>query len=358
MKHFTISIVLASIIVFTSCEKEVKIEAENNVDIAKNEIITIEEDLVSEWNETDNVDSPAFWMDSTNQWVIATMKEANGLIIYDANSAKEIKRIGKTGKGEVEFDRPNGIWVIDNLAFIVERDNHRIQVLSIPDFRFMGFIAQDKLIKPYGIYIYKDNNKYQLYVTDNYEFEEDIIPADSLLGKRVLHYSITLHNEKIKSEFVRYIGEKSGNGVIKVAESIFADEYNNRLLIAEELEENTHIKVYELNSGKFSGVTVGEGLFKYQAEGIALIKCDGNKGFWICTDQNTGDNTFHVFDRISFEYITSFKSKTTQNTDGVWLTQNSFDGFEKGAFIPVNNDGGIGIFSLSSLLDTLKISCK
>lgn len=98
-----------------------------------------------------------------------------------------------------------------------------------------------------------------------------MIPTDSLLDKRVLNYKVSLEGGKITSEFIRYIGETSGMGVIKVAESIFADEFNDRLLIAEELEENTHIKVYSLNTGEFTGVTIGEGLFKYQAEVIALI---------------------------------------------------------------------------------------
>lgn len=350
---------LSSILIATmSCNQKETPQQEQASTEKADTIMVIEESVNSEWNEADNVDSPAFWQGDGNYWIIATMKESDGLIIYDARTAEIIKKVGKSGSNELEFKRPNGIWVIDNMVFVVERDNHRIQVLSLPDFKFMGFIAADKLIKPYGMYIYNENESYNLFVTDNYEFEEDVIPADSLLGKRVLNYKVTVKNGKISSEFIRFIGETSGDGVIKVVESIFADENNNRLLIAEELEEDTHIKVYDLSTGKYAGITIGKGLFKYQAEGIALIKCDGNKGFWICTDQNTGDNTFHIFDRISFEHITSFKSKTTQNTDGVWLTQESFPGFETGAFIPVNNDGGIGIFNLGELMEQIGINCE
>jgi hypothetical protein len=51
----------------------------------------------------------------------------------------------------------------------------------------------------------------------------------------------------------------------------------------------------------------------------------------------------------------AFKSKTTQNTDGVWLTQQAFPNFPKGAFIPVHDDGGIGVFDLKMILDTLNL---
>lgn len=42
----------------------------------------------------------------------------------------------------------------------------------------------------------------------------------------------------------------------------------------------------------------------------------------------------------------------------MWLTQESFPRFEKGAFIPVNKDGGIGIFNLSQLMDKIGINCN
>lgn len=250
----------------------------------------------------------------------------------------------------MEFDRPNGIWVADDMVFVVERDNHRIQVLTLYEFKFVGFIGEDKLIYPYGISIYKDNGKYQVYITDNYENEQatndlEEIPADSLLGKRVLHYTMTIENGIGQSEFVRYIGETTKKGAIRITESIFTDPIHNILLLAEEDERNTHIKIYSLDKGEYTGKTIGEGMFNYQAEGIALIDCGNGEGFWICTDQYTGDNTF-------------FKSGATQNTDGIWLTQEFYQGFPKGSLIAVNNDGGIGIYDLQMLMNELNISCK
>ena len=52
------------------------------------------------------------------------------------------------------------------------------------------------------------------------------------------------------------------------------------------------------------------------------------------------------------------KSETTQNTDGVWLAQVEPDGYPMGIFIPVHDDGGIGIFSIEKLFEELKLKCK
>ncbi len=100
--------------------------------------------------------------------------------------------------------------------------------------------------------------------------------------------------------------------------------------------------------------TIGKGIFQYETEGIALFKnnyANGN-GAWICTDQEPKDNTFLLFDRKTLDFIGGFKSDMVQNTDGVWLTHNShprYPGFPSGAFIAVNDDGGIGVILLDSL---------
>lgn len=352
-----IVIVLISIL-FISCNKNKdEVTTEKETQKNKDSVLIIKEDFVSKWNENDNVDSPAFYQNGEDEWIIATMKESDGLIIYDANDGSTIKKIGKSGAGEVEFERPNGIWVINDLALIVERDNHRVQVLSLPDFKFLGFIGADKLIRPYGLCVFEYENGYELYVTDQYETEDEKIPADSELGERVHHYNFNITEGKLAYDFVRYLGEISGKGALRTVESIFADPNHNNLMIAEETEEYTHIKIYDLEKGTYKN-SIGEDLFKYQAEGIALYDCGNNEGFWFLTDQHEGNNTFHIFDRKTLEYITSFKSKTTQNTDGVWLTQTSYGKFPAGAFIAVHNDGGIGLFDLRRLMKELDINCK
>jgi 3-phytase len=340
-----------------SCGGDKKPVQKVNTDEDKNELIKLKPDILSNWNEDDNIDSPAFYKDKSGAYVVATAKSTHQLVVYNAKNGKEVRRIGNLGSELGQFNRPNGVWIYGELCFVVERDNKRIQVLRLPDFEPMLSIGEDRLSKPYGLTVFRKDGKFHLYVTDNYEYEEDVIPADSLLDKRVLHYTFAYNNKDILDlEFVKYIGAKEGEGVLKVVESIYADPVNNNLLIAEELEGkgNTCIKVYDLE-GNFKK-TVGLNLFESQAEGLALIRC-GQKGYWISTDQSYDKNIFHFFDRTSFELIGSFESENLSNTDGIWITQESFDVFSQGAFIAVNNDGGIGVWNLGPLLFQLGISC-
>jgi len=347
---FSLSLILLS----CTKQEEVIIQEEPSIPV-------IEENWVSAWDENDNVDSPAFWLAPDGQaWVISTMKSGNGLLVHNASTGEEINRIGSFGTELGQFSRPNGIWIIDDLVVIVERDNRRVQVLSLPDFTPIAHFGEDLLIKPYGLSIYKSDLGYELYITDNYETPDEKTPPAEELDKRVLHFRFNNDDAGFKYEFVRYIGETSGEGVLKVVESIYADYENNTLLIAEEEEglEKTYILVYDLTSGKYTGKTIGKGVFLSQAEGIAIYDCGNGEGFIVATDQNKGENTFHFFDRKTYEHLGGFLSKVTQNTDGIWLTQSPFEGFPAGAFFAIHNDGGVSAFDWNVISEALNLQCK
>jgi 3-phytase len=140
--------------------------------------------------------------------------------------------------------------------------------------------------------------------------------------------------------------------VLKVVESIALDMPNRRLLIAEELETGSHIKVYT-PEGKFTGQIVGQGLFPHQAEGIILYACGDSAGYWVATDQDLTVNTFHVFDRATLRHLGSFRGDSTLNTDGIALTQRGFGKFPSGAFYAVHNDGNVAAFSWVAIADAL-----
>lgn len=317
--------------------------------VTKNDIVFIlKEKYQTVRNEKDNVDSPAFWKGENGEaWLISTAKSNDLLIVDDATSGKNIKRFGSIGTELGKFKRPNGIAVVDNLLFVVERDNHRVQVLKLPNLQSVGTFGDSLLLKPYGIFISKEENSYNVYITDNYEFEKDIIPADSLLGKRVQKYFVNYINNKLEVKFLRFIGETKGNGVLRVVESIFGDSQKNILLIAEEDTSRSEIKIYDL-LGKYQDRSFGKGVFKGQIEGIALYE-ENDTGFWIITDQSHNENIFHVFDRETFSHLGAFKGTATTNTDGIWLTKQSFENFVEGAFFAVHNDGNVSAFDLAEI---------
>jgi 3-phytase len=358
MKYLFITI--AIFLISCGAEKNNKKAEETKVETKEesSEMFKIKPDVKSPWDEKDNIDSPAFYQTQEGEnWIIATAKSTDKLFVYNAENGEVIKTVSGEGTELGKMDRPNGIWVHNDLCLVVERNNHRVQVFKLPEFEPLGFIGEDKLMKPYGLTVFEKDNKHHIYITDNYEYEEDVIPADSLLDKRVLHYSFNIEDGKLMDvNFEKYIGETTGDGVLKVVESIYADPKNDNLLICEELEGEgkTCIKLYDLE-GNFKE-NIGLGLFKSQAEGLALVECSDG-GYWISTDQSYDANIFHFLDRNTFELKASFQSDGLSNTDGIWLTQKSFGEFSKGQFIAVNNDGGVGAWDLEKIMTKLNLQC-
>ncbi len=312
--------------------------------------------FMTERDESANIDSPAVWHGPNGEhWVLSTAKEADVIVVFDAASGEELDRIGGEGTDPGQFDRPNGIAVIDDVVVIVERNNRRIQILSLPEFETLEFVGEDELRWPYGLTVFpgEEAGTYALYVTDNYEDEHGEAPADSLLGERVKHFVVSVENGSVQSELVRSFGPTSGDGVLRAVESIYADPATNRLLIAEETEPS-HIKVFTLD-GQFTGRSIGAEHFPNEAEGLALYACPGEEGYWLSTDQGDTSNTFHVFDRETLEFIGSFTGEQIMNTDGIALTQQSFGPFPSGAFYAVHDDQAVGAISWDAIAGALDL---
>jgi 3-phytase len=310
----------------------------------------------TERDTLDNIDSPAVWHGPDGQhWLLSTAKTTDVLVVNDAATGQELRRVGGSGTALGKLDRPNGIFVIDDLALVVERDNHRVQVFRLPAFTSLGVFGDTLLRKPYGLAVYPaaEAGSYAVYVTDNYEMADESVPPDSLLGQRVRQFRVAVGAAGLRAEPVAAFGDTAGPGVLKVVESIAADVPHNRLLIAE-LETASHIKVYTLD-GKFTGQTMDSGLFSHQAEGIILYACGDSSGYWVATDQSLEVNTFHVFDRQSLAHVGSFQGVATLNTDGIALTQRGFGEFPSGAFYAVHNDGNVAAFSWAAIADSLRL---
>lgn len=321
----------------------------------------ISENFHTDRDEGDNVDSPAIWHGPDGQnWLLATAKEGNSIIAYDASDGSFIKRFGDGGSGAGQFERPNGIAVIDDLVLVVERDNQRVQVFRLPEFKSLGYFGseglEDGLILPYGIAIDKTAaNTYELYITDNYNPNLAGYPAEGELEDRIHHFRFTVTGNSIESEQLNIFGEVYNEGALHKVESLWTDREYNRLLIADESYLQRNIKVYDLD-GNFTGKIIPNKYFDSEPEGIALYKCEDGSGYWIMTDQHeTPVNKFQVFDRETLEYIGGFRGEITRNTDGIWLTQKSFGDFEHGAFYPVHDDGSVTAISWAEIAESLSL---
>lgn len=321
--------------------------------------VTLKESFFTERDENDNVDSPTIWNHAdTVNWIVSTAKETDVLLVHDAATGKFIKRACQSGAEPGQLKRPNGIAVIADMAIVVERDNHRVQLFSLPEFNSLGILGAEDLIKPYGLTVFKNpTGVYELYVSDNYETENEEIPADSLLNKRIHHYQFSLKSNTLEWKLVKEFGATSGEGVLKTVESLIADTTYKTLMISDENHAEKNIKIYNL-AGEFTGKILGDGIFKYEPEGIALYQASDSTGYWICTDQSHEANVFHVFDRKTLEHLGGFIGEGTRNTDGVALSQYSFGEFSEGAFYPVHDDGNVSAISWKTISDSLKLSLK
>jgi len=322
---------------------------------ATRDLPVVEEAFITALTPDDNIDSPAAWTAPDGaSWVIATAKATDRLVIYDGDSGETLRSFGTPGTGEGQFNRPNGVAVVDDLLFVVERDNHRVQVLRLPAFDHIATFAADALVKPYGLWVRKLGDGYTVYVTDSYDDGEDaqgndILPALDKLDRRVHRYAMRTDGAGFKVEALGTFGDATPEGALRVVESIWGDPDNDRLLIAEEDETYANeLKVYDLE-GRFAGRTIGRDVFGAQAEGIMLKTCAGGTGWWITTEQGKGRTVFHLFDRQSLAHVGAVTGRTVANTDGIWLHDVASSRFPEGVLYAVHDDQGMVAFDWAQI---------
>jgi 3-phytase len=260
------------------------------------------------------------------------------------------------------------------LLVVVERDGHKAQIVTLPDFKSILTFGTEELKRPYGAAIQKvAHAKYEIFITDNYmdlEFSPKHntmkykkVPEDSKLGKRVHSYAVHINNANHvigKAEIVAKFGATSGPGVLHIVESIMIDEPHNRLLIADEYFKDFNIKIYNLDTKQFSGQLIGHDFkFENDPEGFVLYQCpnDPKQGFYIFTDQLSDLTKFHIVKRSNLEYIGTFTGKETKKTDGVTLTQKQIGKYNQGIFLAVHDDSKVSAFSVSDIMKTFQLNC-
>jgi 3-phytase len=308
------------------------------------EHVVIQETFMTQGNKTDDIDSPAVWHGPQGQhWLIATSKSADKLFIYDAATGDVIKTFGSSGTGPGHFKRPNGIAVVDDLAFIVERDNKRMQILHLPTMQLCG-MTQGDLQHPYGIAVVQHALRtYDVYITDNPG------PKNAETAKKIYQYRVVRAAGGCSINLVRIFGDESGPGALWKVESIAADPAYNRLFIADEHAAHKDIKIYTLD-GNFTGIILGTDLFKTEPEGIALYPSTDIDGYIVATDQDRVNNIFWLFDRATLAEKGSFTGAVVRNTDGIALTHTSFGPFAEGALYAVHDDGTVGAFDWATII--------
>lgn len=318
---------------------------------------TIEEAWISAFDESDNVDSLAYWQDAERSWVLATGKESHQLLVYDAQTGELHQRIAGPGEAPGLLMRPNGIMIEGDLVFVVERDNHRVQAFRLPELETVGTFGADVLRRPYGLTVFPsaEGESLEIYVTDNFDLSATEATSEPRLDQRVWHFRVLRTEDSLRAETVRAFGELEGPGALDKVETILADPELDRLLIAEELDGDQGLVVYTLD-GRFTGEVLGRDAFFHEPEGVALRTCVGATeptGYWIATDQAPDVSYFRVFDRRTFDGLGTFVGPVTANTDGVSQTSDPSARFPRGAFFAVHDDQGVTAFDWRDIAEAL-----
>ena len=114
----------ATLILLTACETRPgeDPDAMGGADVVSSDTspaARLTEAFLTERDELDNVDSPAIWHGPDAQhWLLATAKETDRILAYDAATGRFIQGIGASGTGAGTFERPNGIGVIDDQMLV------------------------------------------------------------------------------------------------------------------------------------------------------------------------------------------------------------------------------------------------
>jgi 3-phytase len=314
----------------------------------------VEERYVTARKPGDNVDSMSVWMNPQGgAWLLATAKETDRIVVYDVATGRELSRHGESGTGPGQLRRPNGIFVAGDLAFVVERDNRRVQVFRLPGFEPVLQFGDVELRYPYGLWIRElGDGRRDVYVSDAYEAPDEGVPPLAELDQRVKVYRVeAAAGGALAARYLRSFGDTGELGALRIVESLWGDVAAGRMLIAEEDESyGSELKVYDLD-GRFTGAIAGREQFVHQAEGIALLACPDGSGFWIAADQHPRANRFHLFDRRTLEHVFTFRGRITNTTDGIWLHQGPLPGFPGGALFASHADAAVSAFDWAEIAE-------
>ena len=296
--------------------------------------VAVAEAFVSEAHENEELDSLATWpTEDGGLWVIATAKATHRLKVFDGDSGDFLREVGTRGSAAGQFNRPNGIAVHGDLVFVVERDNRRVQVLSLPGFEPVGEFGHAELRSPYGLWLHETApGELEVFVTDSFMLGErfDVVPPLEQLDERVRRYRVTVDGAGgLLARDGGSFGSTRPDTALRMVESIAGDAA--------------------------AGRRVPDTSFGAEAEGIALWNCPGGGGYWVAVDQLMPLAEFHLFRRDALTPVGSFRGGTVSYTDGIALHAAPTRAFPGGALYAVHADRAVAAFDLREVVDALRL---
>ncbi|OPZ20792.1 MAG: Alkaline phosphatase precursor [candidate division BRC1 bacterium ADurb.BinA364] len=306
-----------------------------------------------DWPEAE-IDSVAIWMgrDGDSPLLFATDKTGDTVYVCDAQSGELRSALGGSGEEPGRFRRPNGVAVVGDWLFVVERDNARVQMFALPSLEPVLAFGQQQLSLPYGIAAFANGKSIEAFITDNAEPIEGEPPV-----ARVKHFRLRQAGDGWKARHVRSFAEADpAGGIFEAVESILADPLSGRLFVCD--ESVRAIRVFDLE-GNDTGAIVGQGLIQDDPEGLAIAEAPNapGGGWLVVADQGDDMTALRIFTRDGSRYIgAATGNPVLANTDGIALAAESFGLFRGGALYCVHDDLRVQGYAWDDIAEALGLA--
>ena len=156
---------------------------------------------------------------------VAPVKGTDTIVIYDAEKTSEVRKFGASGLEKGQFGTPVDTESLDNLLFVLERSNHRIQVFHLPEMKSFGFFGEDRLTAPARMALYRiENGAYYLYVSDT-------IDRNGESTDYILRFSVSRGVNTIHGTYLKTFGYSPDSGYLNNVQSIDIDQAGKRVLV-------------------------------------------------------------------------------------------------------------------------------
>ncbi|MDZ7268866.1 MAG: phytase [candidate division KSB1 bacterium] len=294
------------------------------------------------------LDSVALWVapNPAETMLFTTDKTENTVLLHNPLTGKFLGRLGSSGTAAGQLRYPNGIAVGYNLRlnntptdvlFVVERDNHRVSLFSLPAKKFLGHFGATELKEPYGIALYWRGSQLQAWITET-----------GTSPDRVYVYNLSANGESLTAQLDFFFNAAG------VLESILIDPVHRRVLLCDE-SEASDVMVYDLKGNLQQ--RFGKGLFVMDPEGMVLYDLGGGNGYLIIADQNASPTEFEVFDRRTLAPLGNFTGETT-GTDGTTLTQAALPDLPNGSFYAVHSDKAVHVYDWGNIAAAMQLATR
>ena len=255
-----------------------------------------------------------YYKEAKEYYLFVMSYEHNKIFILNALSGKYIKSMGGLGDKVGQFDELVDFCIYDDFLIIVEKGNHRVQIFSLPNLQFIGFVGELELTNPScieAIKLKKDNVEYCcLLIGDNLDNKPS-------RGKCFYKFIFELNKESIYDVICNRIEPENDEKILSITSIKYDPQYDN-LYLVDNFAKN--VKIFNFNC-KLKNVILND-FFKGQPSNIQFI-FEKENGLIFVGDFSRIDNFIHVFDRKMNFYMTLSSKKSLINSCYTLLNHNN-----------------------------------